>query len=300
MGIVSATGRTGLGIEQFEDFIQTDAAINPGNSGGALINTSGDLVGINTAILAGNGGGNQGVGFAIPATMAKNIMDQLLKNGKVTRGYIGVTLQTVDPELARSFGLPANTHGIAITSVEPNSPGAKAGLQTGDVITDVNGVPVDEVGSLRVQIAGMAPGSSVHMKVFRNGHSQDETVTLAEYPKNLLAGNNGDEDNDQPGFNGGEKGALKGVSVSPLTAETRQQLNVPETTKGVVVTDVDPDSQAAQQGLKPGDVIQQVNHKPVTNVADFNSAVRQSTGSDSTLLLVRRGQVSNFVAVPNK
>jgi Do/DeqQ family serine protease len=300
MGIVSATGRTGLGIEQYEDFIQTDAAINPGNSGGALINTSGDLVGINTAILAGNGGGNQGVGFAIPATMAKNIMDQLLKTGKVTRGYIGVSLQAVDPDLAKSFGLGSNMRGIAITSVEPNSPGAKAGLQQGDVITQVNGVAVDEPGSLRVQVAGMAPGSAVHLKIFRNGSYQDTTVTLAEYPKSLLAGNNPDDD-DQPGLNGsGEKGSMKGVSVQALSSDVRQQLNIGANVKGVVVTDVDQDSAAAQEGLKPGDVIEQVNHKPVATVADFNSAVKQSTGSGATLLLVRRGQVSNFVAVPNK
>jgi serine protease Do len=301
MGIVSATGRTGLNIEQYEDFIQTDAAINPGNSGGALINTSGELVGINTAILAGNGGGNQGVGFAIPATMAKNIMDQLLKTGKVTRGYIGVSLQAVDPDLAKSFGLGSNMRGIAITSVEPNSPGAKAGLQQGDVITQVNGVAVDEPGSLRVQVAGMAPGSAVHLKIFRNGSYQDTTVTLAEYPKNLLAGNNPDDDDNQPGLNGsGEKGSMKGVSVQALSSDVRQQLNIGANVKGVVVTDVDQDSAAAQEGLKPGDVIEQVNHKPVATVGDFNSAVKQSTGSGATLLLVRRGQVSNFVAVPNK
>lgn len=300
MGIVSATGRTGLGIEQYEDFIQTDAAINPGNSGGALINTSGDLIGINTAILAGNGGGNQGVGFAIPVTMAKNIMDQLLKTGKVTRGYIGVTLQTVDPDLAKSFGL-GDTRGIAITSVVPDSPGAKAGLQTGDVITQVNGTPVDERGSLQVLVAGIPPGSQVHLKVFRNGSYKDVTVTLAEYPNKLLAGNNPDDDDNQPGMNGsGEKGALKGVSVQTLTSEIRQQLNVPAGAKGVVVTEVDQESVAAQEGLRQGDVIEQVNHKPVTNVAEFNAAMKQGEGSGSTLLLVQRGQVSNFVAIPNK
>jgi len=300
MGIVSATGRTGLGIEQYEDFIQTDAAINPGNSGGALINTNGDLIGINTAILAGNGGGNQGVGFAIPVTMAKNIMDQLLKTGKVTRGYIGVTLQGLDPDLAKSFGLGENMRGIAITGVEPNSPGAKAGLQTGDVITQVNGTLVDERGSLQVIVAGMAPGSDVHLKIFRSGNYKDVTVTLAEYPKNLLAGNNPDDDDNQPGLNGGEKGAMKGVSVQAITPEVRQQLNLSANAKGVVVTDVDESSQAAQEGLKPGDVVEQVNHKPVTSVSDFNSAVKQGDGSGATLLLVRRGQVSNFVAVPNK
>jgi serine protease Do len=300
MGIVSATGRTGLGIESYEDFIQTDAAINPGNSGGALINTRGQLIGINTAILAGNGGGNQGVGFAIPVNLARNIMDQLEKTGKVSRGYIGVTLQAVDPELAHSFGLSDNTRGIAITSVEPNSPGSKAGLQTGDVITAVNGQQVDEPGTLRVQIAGMAPGSTVHLKVFRSGNYKDVAVTLAEYPKNLLAGNDQEENGNQGGpGDQGEKGALKGVSVQALNSNLRQQLQLPGDAKGVVVTDVDDSSQAAIQGLKQGDLIVQVNGRPVTSVSDFNSAVTAGHGGQ-TLLLVQRGQVRQFVAVPNK
>ncbi len=161
MGIVSATGRSlGGQIEQYEDFIQTDAAINPGNSGGALINTKGELIGINTAILAGNGGGNQGVGFAIPVNLARNIMDQLVKTGKVRRGYIGVYLQGLDPALAKSFGLGNDLHGVAITNVEANGPGAKAGLQAGDVITAVNGQPVEDSGALRVEVAGMSPDRS--------------------------------------------------------------------------------------------------------------------------------------------
>ncbi len=299
MGIVSATGRTGLGIERYEDFIQTDAAINPGNSGGALINSHGELVGINTAILAGNGGGNQGIGFAIPVALARNIMDQLVKTGKVTRGYIGVTLQPIDSTLAKSFGLGTNMRGIAITGVEPGSPGAKSGLQTGDVITAVNGNAVDDPGSLRVQVAGMAPGSTVHLKVFRSGDYKDIGVALAEFPKNKLSGT-ADQEDTQPGLNGsGEKGALKGISVQAITSDIRQQLSLPANTKGVVVTDIDEDSTATREGLRQGDVIEQVNRRPVTSVADFNSAVSQGRG-DSTLLLVRRGQASVFMAIPNK
>jgi Do/DeqQ family serine protease len=301
MGIVSATGRSlGGQIEMYEDFIQTDAAINPGNSGGALINSKGELIGINTAILAGNGGGNQGVGFAIPVTLARNIMDQIVKTGKVRRGYIGVTLQGLDPELAKTFGLGNNLHGIAITTVAPDSPGAKAGLQSGDVITAVNGSPVDDPGALRVQVAGMSPGSTIHLKVFRNGSTRDMAVTLGEYPSKLLAGNQDDQGN-QPGLNGsGEKGAMKGVSVQTLTPELRQQLEINGNFKGVVVTEVDPESQAAQAGLMQGDVITQVNRKPVNDVGAFNDAVRQGNGSDATLLLVRRGQGSLFLAIPNK
>lgn len=299
MGIVSATGRSvGGQIEQFENFIQTDAAINRGNSGGALINAHGELVGINTAILAGETGGNQGVGFAIPVSMARNIMDQLIKNGKVSRGYIGVTLQAVDPELAKGLGLPSNVHGIALTSVTPKSPGAKAGLQEGDVITSINGQPVDDVQAMRVTIAGMAPGTSVQLKVFRSGGSRDVTLTLGELPKNALTAGQ-DDDQDQPGLeSSGEKSPMKGVSVQNLSPEIRQQLGITGSAKGVVVTDVDEDSPAARQGLRQGDVIQQVNRQPVSNAAEFNRAVKQSDGS--TLLLVRRGGVTNFIAVPSK
>jgi serine protease Do len=299
MGIVSATGRTGLGIERYEDFIQTDAAINPGNSGGALINTHGELIGINTAILAGNSGGNQGVGFAIPVNLAKNIMDQLVKTGKVRRGYIGVTLQDIDPTLAKSFGLSNNVHGVAVTSVEPNSPGSRAGLQQGDVVTEVNGQPVDNRGSLQIEVAGLQPGSVAHLKVFRDGAYRNVDVTLGEYPAKLLA-ENGNEQNG-PGLNeSGEGTALKGVSVQAITPDVRQQLNLPSRAQGVVVTDVDPNSAAAEEGLMQGDVVVQVNRKPVHSVADFSAAVKQPTGSGSTLLLVQRGQGTMFLAIPNK
>ena len=294
MGIVSATGRTSLGIEAYEDFIQTDAAINPGNSGGALINPQGELVGINTAILAGNGGGNQGIGFAIPVKLARSVMDQLVKSGKVSRGYIGVTLQGVDAELAKSLGLRGDMRGVAITSVVNDSPGSKAGLQVSDVITSVNGTPVDDPGSLRVQVASTAPGSTVALKVVHNGSVRDVNVTLAEFPKSA---ENGGDDQNRPSFDGsGEKGALKGVSVQALTPDVRQQLGLPNSAKGVVVTDVEEDSAAARQGLREGDVIEQVNRQPVGSIADFNRAAKQGDGS--TLLLVRRGQVTNFIAIP--
>src|SRR5580658_7741148 len=168
MGIISAKGRAGLGIERFEDFIQTDAAINRGNSGGALIDTRGDLVGINTAILSGETGGNQGIGFAIPANLAKNIMDQIMSKGKVTRGFLGITPQELTPEMAKAFGVP-NTHGVAVATVVPDSPAAKAGLKVGDVITAVNGSPADDVNSFRLQVAGFSPGTTVHLKIDRSG-----------------------------------------------------------------------------------------------------------------------------------
>lgn len=297
MGIVSATGRGGLGIEQYEDFIQTDAAINPGNSGGALINTRGELVGINTAILAGDGGGNQGIGFAIPINLVHNIMDQILKNGKVTRGFMGILPQEVTPDIASGFGNP-NLKGVAIAEVEPNSPAQKAGLQVGDVITAINGTPITDVNQFRLQIAGMAPGTKVNLKINHNGREENTPVTLAE----LTNQNNprGEEDQDQgvnPGT--GEKGALDGVSVQSVTPDLRRQLQIPASTHGVVVTEVDQSSRAADAGLQQGDLIEQVNRKPVNTVAEFNAAVRAGGTSGSTLLLVHRGQGAVFIVVQN-
>jgi S1-C subfamily serine protease len=295
MGIISAKGRAGLGIERFEDFIQTDAAINRGNSGGALIDAHGDLVGINTAILSGETGGNQGIGFAIPANMARNVMDQIMKNGKVTRGFLGILPQELTPEMAKAFGMP-NGHGVAVAQVEANSPAKKAGLQVGDVITAVNGTPMDDVNAFRLQVAGYAPGTSINLKVERNGQSVNIPVTLAVL--NLEAENKGEGDGNLPG--GGEKGALNGVSVQALTPDLRQQLQTPEGTQGVVITEVDPNSGASAAGLQQGDVIVQVDRKPVTTVTEFNSAIKASASRESTLLLVKRGQGTQFVVVPNK
>jgi serine protease Do len=295
MGIISAKGRAGLGIERFEDFIQTDAAINRGNSGGALIDSRGDLVGINTAILSGETGGNQGIGFAIPANLARNIMDQILKNGKVTRGFMGILPQELTPEMAKAFGIP-NTHGVAIAQVEPNSPAQKAGLKVSDVITAVNGSPVDDVNAFRLQVAGFAPNTTINLKVERSGQTVNVPVTLGEL--NPEADNKGDGEGNLP--SGGEKGALKGLSVQALTPDLRQQLHTPEGTQGVVITEVDPESAASAAGLEQGDIITQVNRKPVTNTSDFNAAVRAGASSESTLLLVRSPQGTHFVVVPNK
>jgi serine protease Do len=295
MGIISAKGRAGLGIERFEDFIQTDAAINRGNSGGALIDTRGDLVGINTAILSGESGGNQGIGFAIPANMAKSVMDQIMSKGKVTRGFLGIIPQELTPEMAKALDIP-NARGVAITQVEPNSPAAKAGLKVGDVITAVNGNPADDVNSFRLQVAGFAPNTTINLKVERNGQALTVPVTLGEF--NLEAENKGDREGNLPG--GGEKGALKGLSVQALTPDLRQELQTPEGTQGVVITDVDPDSAASAAGLHQGDIVVQVDRKPVTSVSEFNAAVKAGASRESTLLLVKRGQGTQFVVVPNK
>jgi serine protease Do len=297
MGIISAKGRAGLGIERYEDFIQTDAAINRGNSGGALIDTKGELVGINTAILGGETGGNQGIGFAIPANLARNIMNQILKSGKVTRGFMGILPQELTPEMAKAFGMP-NARGVAVAQVEPSSPAERAGLKVGDVITGVNGDPVEDVNAFRLLVAGFAPGTTVHLKVARGGQNMDIPVTLGEF--NLEAENKGGGGRESIAPNGGEKGALRGVSVQALTPDLRSELQLPDSATGVAITDLDDDSPAAQAGLQQGDVITQVNHRAVSNVADFNRAVREGANRDSTLLLVKRGQGTQFVIVPNK
>jgi serine protease Do len=285
MGIVSATGRGGLGIENYEDFIQTDAAINPGNSGGAMIDLHGNLVGINTAILTGGTGGNQGVGFAIPINLARNVVDQLRMHGKVVRGYMGVYIQDVTPDIAKQFNLK-ETRGALIGDVSADTPGARAGLKRGDVILGLNGQEVSGANQLRLNISQTPPGSTVKLKVWRDGKTQDMNLTLGELPEKAEKASMGEESG----------GALVGVDVQDLTPEIAQQLNLRAATHGVVVSSVDQSSPAAAQGLRQGDVIQEVNHKPVTNVDEFN---RGLAGAEKrpVLLLVNRGGITSYIVV---
>jgi serine protease Do len=287
MGIVSATGRGGLNIEQYEDFIQTDAAINPGNSGGALVNTHGELIGINTAILAGNGGGNQGIGFAIPVNMAREVMDQLVKSGKVVRGYMGAQIQDVTPNLAKAFKLDS-PNGAVLTNIEPGTPAEKAGLQAGDVVTAVNGEPITDSNSLRLRISRSAPGSPVRLTVQRAEGPKEITVTLAQLPSQNL------DEEGQPDLRGGARTPLEGVSVDELDAQTARQLQIPTSVKGVIVTDVDVASAAYSAGLRRGDVIQSVNRRPVATVQEFETAVGRN---GTVLLLVNRGGATRFIAI---
>lgn len=286
MGIVSATGRNGLDIESYEDFIQTDAAINPGNSGGALLNAHGDVVGINTAILSGGSGGNQGIGFAIPINMAKYVMDQILKHGKVVRGYIGVGIQEVTPDLAKAFNVPAEK-GALVSSVEPNSPGAKAGLQRGDVIDELNGEQVNGSNDLRLKVGTMAPGTTVHLKVNRNGQTRDVTLTLGEQPSSK---------NEENNAGGAETSPMSGVQVDELSPDIRQQLGLSADVRGVVVTSVPPGSPAEDAGLQRGDVIEQVDRQPVNSVSDYHRLIREA-GKKTLVLLVNRGGDTTFVVV---
>jgi serine protease Do len=285
-GIVSATGRGGLGIEQVEDFIQTDAPINPGNSGGALVDDEGHLIGINTAILSGNSGGNQGIGFAVPVNMARHDMDEIVAHGKVEHGYLGILPQDVTPALAKAFN--GETDGALVGEVTPNSPASKAGVKQGDIIMAVNGQPIPNAGQLRSRIGMLDPNNTVTLKVWRDGKTMDLPVTLGAFPNTEERASVDTQDSEN---------ALQGVSVENLTPDTAQQLKLSPATKGVVVSTVSPSSAAADAGLQPGDVIQQVNHQSVSNVKDYTQALSTSKKDAPVLLLVNREGGTMFLAV---
>jgi serine protease Do len=296
MGIVSAKQRAIGNIEKFQDFIQTDASINPGNSGGALVNSNGDVVGINTAILANGSEGNQGIGFAIPAALVQNVMTQLRKNGKVVRGFIGVGLQEITPEIQSQFKL-ADNKGALVREVEPGQPGEKAGLQVGDDIVAVNGQPVVDPNGLTIQVIQMMPGQVVHLDILRNGQRIKKDVTLASRPTEK----EGPRGFNSQGAPSTGNNALDGVTVETLTADIAKQVGVPLSTKGVVVDSVDPGSPAAeaQPPLERGDVITQVNRQPVANEDDYNRLINQGKGK-SVLLYVNHQGSNIFVVVPSK
>jgi serine protease Do len=283
-GIVSAKGRaTGLSDGSFEDFLQTDAAINRGNSGGALVNTNGELIGINSQILSPSGG-NIGIGFAIPSNMAKAVMDQLLKTGKVRRGMLGVTIQSVDADLASSLNLPA-ARGAIVTSVQAGGPAERAGLKRGDVITAINKQPVTDNNSLRNLVASLGPGANVEVTVMRNGRDQNLQVALAELPERQRP-------ETEESSSSGDAGTDKfGLTLQPLTAEMASRYSLDADDQGVLVTKVDPASNAANAGIRQGDLIQEVNRQQVRTVAEFNAAVQQSGARPALVLIKRRNNV---------
>ena len=287
MGIVGATGREfGIMNRQngYEDFIQTDAAINPGNSGGALVNAQGELVGINTAILS-RSGGNNGVGFAVPINLAHNVMTQLTQNGRVIRGYMGVGIQDVNPAMAEAFGAP-DARGAAVTTVEPGGPAADAGFQQGDIIRSINGELVDDNRDLRLRVASIQPGEKIDVTVWRDGQEEDLEITLAEFPTDDPIARNETRS---------ERSQL-GISVETLTPEIAAQLRIDPDTRGVVIAKVKSGSPAYEAGLRSGDVITEAARRPVTNLADFREAVRES-GDGPVLLLVENRGGSRFVVV---
>ena len=289
MGIISAKGRqTGLSDGSFEDFLQTDAPINQGNSGGALVNTNGELVGINSQILSPSGG-NIGIGFAIPANMAKTVMDQLTRTGKVRRGMLGVTIQPLTSDLASSLGL-SEVRGALVSSVRPDSPAERAGVRRGDVIVAFNGRPVTDSNSLRNEVASTQPGTEVTLAISRDNREQQVRVTLAELPadRSNSAGDHSSGDTSDTG--------KLGVRVEPLTPEVAARLNLPDGAQGLVVTDLDAIGPAADAGIQEGDVIEEVNRQPVRSGADLQAAI-QRAGARPLLLLINRRSDSLFLTV---
>ncbi len=283
-GIVSAKGRSSVGITDYENFIQTDAAINPGNSGGPLVDLNGKAVGMNTAIFS-RSGGYMGIGFAIPINMVRNIMDQLIDSGRVTRGFLGILIQDLTQELAESFGLE-NRRGVLIANVTEGSPAEAGGLRQGDVVTEFDGHEVVEVGSFRNRVSMVTPGSVVEMTVMRDGESVDLKITVGTLP-----------DEDATAMSSEEETVPDlGFSVQALTPELAERLEL-EDDRGVVVNSVDNDSPAFQAGLRPGMVIAEVNREAVEDVAAFNAAIRDSAEDSSVLLLVKDQRGSRYIAL---
>lgn len=289
-GMVSALGRATLGLD-YEDFIQTDAAINPGNSGGALVDVKGRLVGVNTAILS-RSGGFQGIGFAIPSDLARSVMQQLVETGKVVRGYIGVAIQDINSELADAFKLKEHS-GALIAEVVPGGPAAKAGLKSGDIITELGGEKVTDSRRLKLAVADIRPGKEVTAKVLRDGKPTELKVTVGELSKK---GGSARSDRSGGGSRDNDEGTLNGVGVADLEPQMRREFDVPSKVQGVIVTEVDPNSAAAQAGLQPGDVIQEINHQPVRTAED---AVKMTENPESkkTLLRVWSHRGTRFVVV---
>jgi serine protease Do len=292
MGIVSALGRANVGISDYEDFIQTDAAINPGNSGGALVNTKGELIGINTAIFS-RSGGYMGIGFAIPSNMAKAVLESIKKEGKVVRGWLGVSIQDISPTLAKQFGIKENA-GALVSDVMENSPADKGGIKRGDVIFQYQGKAVDNPGHLRNAVAETPVGTKVKLTIIRDRKEMTVQLTIGEQPKNLTkAGAEGEEKSSE------ESRAVSGLDVSNLTKEMARRLGVPYKENMVVVTNVDPGSPAEEAGVLRGDIILEINRTMIKNADDYDRVMGQvKKGSELLLLINRQGRTLFLTFTP--
>lgn len=287
-GIISAKSRrTGLGDgTSFQDFLQTDAPINQGNSGGALVNVNGQLIGINSQILS-RSGGNIGIGFAIPSNMAKSVMDQLLETGEVKRGLLGVNIQNITSDLAEGLGLDS-TSGVVVSNVMPDSAAEKGGIKRGDIIRKINGETVEDDNFLRNKVAGTKPGTSVSLTIVRNGEEQEIKVTLGEFKIEEQASERPNGQDRNSGEN--ESNGRLGLTLRPLTPQMAEQLDIPSEVRGLLISDVDPESAAAEKGLQRGDVVMEINREAVTTLAQARSAISRSGDKAVLLLVSRRGQ----------
>ncbi len=289
VGVVSAKGRSSVGINQYENFIQTDAAINPGNSGGPLINVHGEVIGINTALFSKTGG-YMGIGFAIPINMARSIEDQLQKDGKVTRGWLGVVIQDVNKELAESFGLK-EAGGILVSEVQEDSPADKAGIKQGDVIIRLGETVLKDVSDLRNRIALISPESEVTLHIIRHGEEKNITVAIGEQPSDFGKGVGSSKGKD----------SLEdfGLILQDLTKELADKLGYEENS-GVIISDIQPDSSAAAEGLKPGYLIEEVNRNKIGNLQELHAVLKQTADTKRILLRIRAGDYSRYVVLTAK
>lgn len=285
VGVVSAKGRNHMGISDYENYIQTDAAINPGNSGGPLLNIHGEAIGINSAIFS-RSGGYMGIGFAIPINMAKNIEQQLLKHGKVTRGWLGVMIQDVNKDLAKSFNLKT-THGVLISEVTSKSPAEKAGIKQGDVVLAIDGKPVNNVAELRNAIAMTSPGTKLVLTVIRDGKKYSIPVAIGEQPADFA---------QTAKHMGASPLADMGLSLQDLTPELAEQFGY-EKSQGVLIAEVEPDSPAGRVGLQAGQLIEEVNKRRVHNLKELKEALKRSQHKKQVLLRVRAGDFSRYVVL---
>jgi serine protease Do len=298
MGIISAVGRGGVGIVDYENFIQTDAAINMGNSGGALVDIKGELLGINTAIFS-RSGGNQGVGFAIPANLARDVMQSLREKGRVVRGYIGASVQTLTPELAEAMKLKGQPAGGLVGEVAPKTPSEKAGMKTGDVITAVNGKKISDARELRLMIGSMAPGTKAQIQVNREGQTKMFDVQLAEMPAGVTE-EGGPEASPEESAQPEKTTVFGGVAVANITDDIRTALNLPKDIQGAVIAEVDADLPAGKAGLREGDVIQEVNKQRVKSAKDLVAASKNLKPNEKILIRVYSQGRSGYVALEPK
>ncbi len=288
-GIISGKGRSGVGLNHYEDFIQTDAAINPGNSGGALVNMKGELIGINAAI-ASKSGGFMGIGFAVPVNLARKVMHDLIENGKVTRGWLGVYIQNVSSDMAKALDLKA-AKGVIVSKVQADSPAEKAGLKEEDVILTFNGKTVDNNVALSTWVAGSSPGDKIKLGILRDGESKTVTVTLGELDNKVLA-----EADGSTSFSD------VGITVSNLTDKARKKYDIEDLRTGVIITSVKQGSAAMEAGLREGDAIIKVNRRPIKNTKDLKTIFKKLNAGDHILMFIRRGDANIFVplAIPEK